>query len=73
MRSDEYKNVTMKDIAQRVGVSVDAVSKALRDAKDISNKKKEEIHKIRLDNELLTESLGLNTLPFYIRLHYVHL
>ena len=46
MKSDENKNVTMKDIAQRVGVSVDAVSKALRDAKDISNKKKEEIKKV---------------------------
>ena len=40
------KGVTMREIALRAGVTVDAVSKALRDRNDISEKKKEEIRKI---------------------------
>lgn len=40
------KGVTMRDIALRAGVTVDAVSKALRDRSDISEKKKQEIHRI---------------------------
>jgi LacI family transcriptional regulator len=46
MTKDKNKPVTMKDIALKAGVSIDAVSKALRDCNDISLKKKEEIKKI---------------------------
>ena len=38
--------VTMRDIADRYGVSVATVSKALNDQKDIGRKTKEEIQKI---------------------------
>ena len=35
MTKDKNKPVTMKDIALKAGVSIDAVSKALRDCNDI--------------------------------------
>ena len=44
--NNSHKGVTMREIALRAGVTVDAVSKALRDRSDISQKKKEEIKKI---------------------------
>ena len=46
MVNKNVKPVTMKDIAIKAGVSIDAVSKALRNCNDISIKKKEEIRKI---------------------------
>ena len=46
MIDNKPKAVTMKDIAQQLGITTDAVSKALRDCRDISEKTKEKVRKV---------------------------
>ena len=43
------KNVSLKEIASKVGVSVNTVSHALRDLPDISEGRKKKIRKIALE------------------------
>ncbi len=54
------KNVTMKDIALKAGVSINAVSKALRDCEDISIEKKEQIRAIAKELGYVPNSVAVN-------------
>lgn len=54
----QKKNITLKDIALRAGISINAVSRALRDSPDISESTKERVRKIATELGYVPDSVA---------------
>lgn len=54
----QKKNITLKDIALRAGISINAVSRALRDSPDISEPTKERVRKIATELGYVPDSVA---------------
>lgn len=57
---DKKRNITLKDIAIRANISVNAVSKALRDSQDISVKTKKLVREIADELGYIPDSIARN-------------
>ena len=56
----QKRNITLKDIAIRAGISINAVSRALRDSQDISKPTKEKVRKIAAELGYVPDSVARN-------------
>lgn len=54
----QKKNITLKDIAIEAGISINAVSRALRDSSDISESTKEKVRKIATELGYVPDSVA---------------